>query len=202
MTKTSIFNQPAGRALRSAFSYLRAATERTFRRRVMGFFNKRLILYRWDPAAAMTQPMSITPERFDTLAQLPETVFRSHDPQGMDEGWYRILFGQGATLWTVIVDGCAQSSVWTIDASKLGHWYIALEPSSKVIYAAVTSAKCRGMGLAPQLVRAATEYENEHGSAIFMDCKARNHSAHRAFEKVGFRAFKTIRHGPNIAVKA
>lgn len=166
--------------------------ERNFRQRVLGLFDHRLVIYRWEAGAVPVASAAITPQTFRAIDELPDTVFAESGSGGLPRQWYEGLFAQGAILWTAIEDGKALCSLWVISAEQLGQWWVALPARDKVIYAVATDAAARGKGLAPRLVLAACEAEAEDDARIHLDCKIWNRAARRAFAKVGFREIARV----------
>ncbi len=176
--------------IRRAHSPLRhrralAVASRLVRTRVLGRFDHRRVVLRWDPDAvqacadSMIEPVVVT-----RIEDLPASVFA--DTQAQPRGWYESFFRQGARLWTAIEGGRALGSAWVIEARLLDGWYVPLKPNSAVIYGVVTPGRTRGRGIAPQLALAAARHASANGGEVYLDCMAWNRAALRAFAKAGF----------------
>jgi RimJ/RimL family protein N-acetyltransferase len=161
-----------------------AALARIARTHLLARFDRRRVVFRWQPEAVRPGKGDAPARRVTSLDELPNTIFREADADGQPRAWYRHFLDQGAVLWTAVEGGRALGSVWMLDAARVGAWYVPLESNAQVIYGVVTAPWARGRGIAAELSLAAAQ--GAAGAPVYLDCMAWNRPAQRAFEKAGF----------------
>lgn len=164
----------------------------TLRSRLVSRFEHRLVIYRWPGLAVPPPPPGFEVRRYASYRDLPASVVEDRDPFAPPADWFRGRFAEGAVLWMGLEQGRAESCAWLIGAKNLPDWYLPLDPEDRVIYAVVTHPRSRGRGLAPAVVRALLHEEQRAEGVIYVDCRAWNRSARRAFEKLGFEHVTTM----------
>jgi len=93
---------------------------------------------------------------------------------------------RGASLWLFELDGNCEVHLLSIPAATVGRWYISLSGDAAILYSVNAHERVRGKGYTPGFVREVSRRLGASGD-VYLDCKVWNLSAHRSFEKAGYR---------------
>jgi hypothetical protein len=169
---------------------LRAA----LRRKMAPAVSDGLIVYKLDEQAyragkLVPWPEGLSVTRYETLDAIPPAVRETVEPDVRERLWSEFAseFANGGVLWIGQIGGTLAASQWCIRGSRLGPWYVPLQPNDLVIYAAGTQNAFRGRGIHPAMIRYIMEHEPHDGGAIYCDALAWNVVAQKNIEKAGYR---------------